>query len=94
MKKRIKHFKSNKSLTAAGLALLATGLAVGNANAVKADATAASDSQKAVAVQDEQPADSKQAADKANAAVAAKTNTPAKAAAAATTTATDRKSVV
>lgn len=88
MKKRIKHFKSNKSLTAAGLALLATGLAVGNANAVKADATAASDSQKAVAVQDEQPADSKQAADKANAAVAAKTNTPAKAAAAATTTAT------
>ena len=38
-KRRIKHFKSNKSLTAAGVALLATGLAVGNVNSVKADTT-------------------------------------------------------
>ncbi len=38
-KRRIKHFKSNKSLMAVGVALLATGLAVGNVNSVKADTT-------------------------------------------------------
>lgn len=52
-KRRIKHFKSNKSLTAAGVALLATGLAVGNVNSVKADTTTDKEEQTAV-VQDQQ----------------------------------------
>ena len=65
-KRRIKHFKSNKGLVAAELALLATasGLAYGGAGSVKADAVDAGKPAATVvaAKSDSQPADNANAA--------------------------------